>query len=109
MSRWSRAAAPWAGLAGGALAWVLHHQILSDSLRFNCAAVSTPRALVALLGATVLCACGGTVSWRVTRGEQSAHSGRVFAAWVSVVCAGIFFMAVLMQAIASLSVPGCFR
>jgi hypothetical protein len=109
MSRVGSALAAWAGLGAGALAWALHHQILADSLRFDCAAVSTPRAIAAVAGAMLLCVVGAAISWRATRGEQSAHSGHVFAAWMSVLCAAIFFMAVALQAMASFSVPGCFR
>jgi Na+/proline symporter len=109
MSRFARALVPWAGLGLGALAWGLHHQVLSDSLRYDCSAVSPPRAVLALAVALVLCVAGAAVSWFGTRPDPGAGSGRVFTAWMSVLCAGIFALAVLMQAMASLSVPGCFR
>jgi hypothetical protein len=105
----ARAFAPWAGLVSGSLSWVLHHQVLSDALRYDCAAISPTRAVLALVLALMLCAAGAALSWRAKRIEKAVSSGRTFAAWMSILCAGIFALAILLQAMASLTVPGCFR
>jgi hypothetical protein len=109
MNRLAHGITPWAGLGLGALAWALHHQVLADSLRFDCSAVSPPRAIAAVVIALVLCVCGAAVSWAGTRNASGEGSGRKFVAWMSILCAGIFALAVLMQAMASFTVPGCFR
>jgi hypothetical protein len=96
------------GLAAGALAWVLHQQVLADALRFNCAAVSPGRAMLALSAALLLCLGGAGISWYGNR-TVNAGTGRRFVCWLSIVSAGIFALAIVMQAFASLTVPGCFR
>lgn len=100
---------PWTGLLAGSVAWALHQQLLADALRFNCAAVSPNRALVALVLALALCVIGAAISWRSIRGTGDASAGRAFVGWLSILGAGIFALAVAMQGMASLTVPGCFR
>jgi hypothetical protein len=100
---------PWAGLVAGSVAWALHQQVLADALRFDCAAVSPNRALVALALALVLCVAGAVISWRSIRGTGEASAGRAFVGWLSILGAGIFALAVAMQGMASFTVPGCFR
>ena len=107
MNRRRGSFAPWAGLCAGALAWAAHHQSLSDALRFNCAAVSPVRATVAAVLALLACAAGAAVSLPLARGK--ALDGRVFVAQLSVASAGIFALAIALQALASFTVPGCFR
>jgi hypothetical protein len=100
---------PWTGLLAGSVAWALHQQLLADALRFNCAAVSPGRALLALALALALCLTGAVVSWRSVRGTGDASAGRAFAGRLSILGAGIFALAVAMQGVASFTVPGCFR
>lgn len=100
---------PWAGLIAGFLAWGTHQQALADVLRFDCGAVSPARAVAAAAVAIALCAVGAGLSWRVARTQGGAGGGHPFVAWLSILSAGIFALAILMQAMASLTVPGCFR
>ena len=109
MKRFLAELLPWAGLIAGFVAWGTHQQALADALRFDCGAVSPPRAVVAAVLAIVLCAVGAALSWRVVRTEGHAGGGHPFVAWLSILGAGIFALAILMQAMASLTVPGCFR
>jgi hypothetical protein len=117
MSRVFDRIAPWAGLAAGALAWIVHQQLLSDVLRFDCAAVSPARAVAALAIALALCFGGAGVSWygiRVKGRTGSGHKdrtgpGHAFVGWLSVFSAAVFALAIALQAMASLTVPGCFR
>jgi hypothetical protein len=101
--------APWAGLAAGSLAWIVHQQLLSDALRFDCAAVSPGRAVGALAIGLLLCVGGAGVSWYGIRVKDRTGPGHGFVGWVSIFSAGIFALAIAMQALASLTVPGCFR
>ena len=109
MKRILMEALPWAGLISGFLAWGAHQQALADVLRFDCAAVSPARAVAAAIAALVLCVVGAALSWRVARHQGSDGGGHPFVAWLSILGAGIFALAILMQAMASLTVPGCFR
>lgn len=101
--------APWAGLAGGAVAWIVHQQLLSDVLRFNCHAVSPVRAVTALAIALALCTGTAAISWYGIRVKHRTGPGHAFVGWLSIFSAGIFALAIAMQAMASLTVPGCFR
>ena len=109
MKRFLAAALPWAGLAFGFLAWGAHQQALSDVLRFDCGAVSPARAVAAAVLALASCLAGAVLSWRALRVAGDTGGGHPFVAWLSILGAGIFALAILMQAMASLTVPGCFR
>lgn len=109
MKRILYALLPWAGLSLGFLAWGTHQQGLADVLRFDCAAVSPTRAIVAAALALALCGVGGALSWRAVRMAGDTGGGHPFVGWLSILGAGIFALAILMQAMASLTVPGCFR
>jgi hypothetical protein len=109
MKRFVAELLPWAGLMAGFLAWGVHQQTLADVLRFDCGAISPTRAVVSAIVALALCVAGAALSWRVVRTGGEAGGGHPFVAWLSILGAGIFALAILMQAMASLTVPGCFR
>jgi hypothetical protein len=111
--RWRRsAAAPWAGLFLGALAWAAHHQAGSNTVYWDCqlggALLTGGLGLVCGLVA----AGGGLVSWLSREAPPSSHGrpeSRAFAAMVSVMGAGVFLLAIGFQTLAGFVIPGCQR
>jgi hypothetical protein len=101
--------APWCGLAAGAAAWACHQQVLADVLRFNCAAVGPARALAAWIACGTVALAAGTWSWRAGQRARTVDPARHFIAQLSALSAGVFFLAIAMQGMASFLVPGCFR
>jgi hypothetical protein len=104
-ARWRQRFAPWAGLVGGALAWVLHHQGSSDALHFGCDAHAGDVAAVAGVVGLVVALAGGWISWRAAATE--APPGHRFVGRMTALCAGIFALTIAMQITASLLVPTC--
>lgn len=97
---------PWTGLVIGVLAVAFVHQFGSDSSFDHCrSAAPVPILIVAMLG---LAACGlaGLFSWRSIRGEEEI--ARRVIATISVGCAAVFGLAILLPMIASLVLPPCF-
>jgi hypothetical protein len=93
----------WAGLLGGAAAWALHHQVLSDVLHFDCrwgGPLATAAVTVLSLG---LLAAAAWTSWR-SRGRSAALD---FVVSLSLLGAALFALLVLVQAIAGMVVPSC--
>ena len=106
-STFARAFIPWAGLVVGIIAAGFVHQFGSEGTFDKCGAVAPgPVLLVAALGFAV-CAFAGMVSWRSLRGEEDLS--RRVAAIISVGCAALFGLAILLPAIAAVILPPCFE
>jgi hypothetical protein len=98
--------APWAGLIAGAIGWSLHQQVLADMLHFNCHFGGTAPGLIGLLLVGALIVAGAWLSLSA-RNAPGATPSRQFVASLSVMAAGIFGFAVLLQTLASAILPGC--
>jgi hypothetical protein len=98
---------PWAGLVVGVVAAGFVHQFGSDSTFDKCGAVAPwPVLVVAALG-LVACAVAGMASWRSLRGKDDLP--RRVVAIISVGCAALFGLAILLPMIAALVLPPCFQ
>ena len=97
---------PWAGLVIGLIAVAFVHQFGSDSSFDHCwAAAPFPILVVALIG-VIACFITGLVSWRSFRGETEV--ARRVIATISVGCAAVFSLAIILPMIATLMLPPCF-
>jgi hypothetical protein len=97
---------PWAGLIVSLIAVAFVHQFGSGNSFDHCwAAAPLPILVVATLG-LIACVIAGVVSWRSLRGEDEI-AGRVIAT-VSVGCAAVFGLAIILPMIATVVLPPCF-
>ena len=97
---------PWAGLIAGMVGAGLQHQLVSDSLHFDCR--NGDYALLVGVAALLLIALGGLVSWSSVRGHQAdAAPTRRFVAHMGVMAAALFALMVLWGLMAGLILPGC--
>ncbi len=97
---------PWAGLIASMGGAGLQHQLVSDSLHFDCR--NGDYALFVGIVALLLVALGGLVSWSSVRGHQAdAAPTRRFVAHMSVMAAALFALMVLWGLMAGLILPGC--
>lgn len=95
------------GLALGPLGWALHHQFGSSFSFADCHAASAPvLAGTGLLG-LALAAGGGLVSWRAFAARPAPPDG--FIALLGVMAGGLFSLTLVIQVLAALVVPACFR
>jgi len=97
---------PWAGLVAGMAGAGLQHQLVSDSLHFDCGYgdYNLPVGLAAL----VLVVAGGLVSWSCARARPSdSDSTRRFVAHMSLLAAVLFALMVLWGILAGAILPGC--
>lgn len=96
---------PWAGLFGASLAWVLAHQIGSDSVFFDCRGTRALTLVVGIL-AFLLAAGSGFGSFRLWRrgGETEA---RRFIAMIGWLFAILLALAILLPMLAGLILPEC--
>lgn len=100
--------APWAGLFLGALAWFLHHQLVSNVTYWECSRGGPWLTGGLGLVFALIAGLGGVVSWRARAAPDGPRSGP-FAVWVSAGSAAIFAFAILLQALSGFIIPGCFR
>jgi hypothetical protein len=101
--------APWSGLFIAAAAWAAHHQ-LGSSLSFADCRLGGPLLNGGLgLACAVVAGLGAGLSWRARDGAEGRAETRAFAAWLSVAGAGLFLLAILLQAIPGFIVPDCHR
>jgi hypothetical protein len=101
------ASLPWAGLVLGTLAAGFVHQFGSDSAFDKCHAVIPGPVLLVAAAGLLTCLFAGIVSWRSLRGEEDL-ARRVIAV-ISVGCASLFGLAILLPALAALVLPPCFQ
>ena len=104
-SRWSRLA-PWTALIVAPTAWLLHHQVLSDMLHFDCHLGGATAGLVAAALAVAALLGAGYASWRARR-DEGASEGRYFVAILGTLFTGVSLFAIALQTLATLILPGC--
>ena len=102
--------APWAGLITGMVAEIVHHQLLSDMLRYDCRLGTGNAGLIVGVPALALIALGAWLSWSSTRGGDPAlphHQTRRFIAMVALMVAALLAIGIVWQIIATMVVPAC--
>ena len=102
--------APWAGLIAGMVAEIVHHQLLSDMLRYDCRLGTGNAGLLVGLPALALIGFGAWVSWASTRGGDPAlphHQTRRFVSTVALMVAALLSVGIVWQILATLLVPAC--
>jgi hypothetical protein len=103
----SEAFMPWAGLVVGVLAVGFVHQFGSEGTFDKCGMIApVPLLAVALIGLAA-CAFAGLVSWKALRGSEDLT--RRVVAVISVGCAAVFSLAILLPIVAALVLPPCFQ
>jgi hypothetical protein len=104
----------WAGLAGGAAGWFLHHQSVSTGNFARCPTMNGWADLGFGLVSMLIIVAGGVLSWTAWRrggGElEVSHepNGRFIPA-LSLMAAALFLLTVAVQVAAGLIVPACWR
>ena len=92
-------------MLGAGFGWALSHQAGSDLVTDKChTANPVVMILIGLVGLGIAC-FGGLVSWRAAGNEEG---GRKFVAWVGVLMAALYSIAIVMQTLAALILPRCF-
>jgi hypothetical protein len=90
-------------------AWFAFQQGLGLALRIACSAGGPPVGPIAGGAALLLCGVATWIAWPATRGTSDAENQPRFLAWVALGAASIFSLAILLQAVATLIVPPCWR
>jgi len=101
--------APWSAFVAAILGEGLHHQVLSDMLRFRC---ELGGPVVGLGGAAVawsVMALGAWMSWLAVRGanDDPHRRNRRFVARVGWMMCALFAVTVLWQTLAMWILPPC--
>jgi hypothetical protein len=99
---------PWAGLVGGLLGAGLTHQIGSEGMFNDCAAIAPVPILLTGLVGLALVASGAFASWTVFRGKAEVPT-RKLVSTISLGSAALFAMAILLPMVASLVIPQCYQ
>ena len=102
--------APWAGLVAGTVAEIVHHQLLSDMLRYDCRLGGSNAGLLVGIPALLLIAAGVALSWAGVRGgdpQLPHHQTRRFIAQVSTMLAALLAVGIVWQTLATMIVPAC--
>ncbi|MDR0182149.1 hypothetical protein [Lysobacter arvi] len=102
-------AAPWAALVAALGGEALHHQLLSDMLRFRCEAGSLAFGLGVASVSWLLMAAGSGVSWLAARGDlRDPHvQTRRFIAQLGWLACALCAIGVAWQTLATWLVPPC--
>jgi hypothetical protein len=108
----SSAFAPWAGLVAGMFGELVHHQVLSDLLRFDCRRGGGGPGLVLAVAVLVLIALGAWLSWLSAphprpEAEAARDANRRFIARMSLMATALFSVAVAWQTMAGFILPAC--
>lgn len=95
----------WAGLFAGMFGAGLQHQVVSDSLHFDCR-YGDSNLFVGLI-ALLLIAVGALVSWSPARAQSDADATYRFVARMSLMAAVLFALMVLWGLMAGAILPAC--
>lgn len=96
---------PWTGLVAGMVAAGLQHQVVSDSMHFDC---RNGHADVAIgIAALVVIVIGAWVSLRALRANAGADAMRAFVARLGLMGAALFALLVVWQTLAGFILPAC--
>jgi hypothetical protein len=104
--------APWSGIIAGPVAWLLMHQGLGDSLYFDCKVGNPLAAIVFGVISLAILAGAGWLSWlgrRSPEAEGPEPQARFFLSMIGLLLCGLFAVVVLLQLMAGLILPGCYR
>lgn len=96
---------PWAGLIAGMAGAGLQHQLVADSMHFDCRYGRYD--LLVGLGALVLIGIGALVSWSAARAHREPESTPRFVAQMSLMAAALFTVMVLWGIMAGAILPAC--
>jgi uncharacterized membrane protein YfcA len=96
---------PWAGLLAGMLGAGGQHQLVSDSMHFDCRYGDSDIAIG--IAALVLIVIGALLSWSAVRRHPDPESPRRFVAHMSLMAAALFALMVLWQTMAGVILPAC--
>lgn len=101
-------ALPWGGWIGAAIGWVLSDQTGSSSVFDHCQ--SAPPLFILLLGllGIAAAAAGAFFSHLVWRRGSDESEVRRFVAFVGMLAAALFSIAIFLQTVASLIIPRCY-
>ena len=101
--------APWAALIAALVGEALHHQLLSDMLRFRCELGSVAMGLGIAAISWGLMATGSAISWLAARGEPDLPrlQTRRFIAQLGWLACALCAVGVAWQTLATWLVPPC--
>jgi len=101
--------APWSALIAAILGLALHHQVLSDMLRFRCELGGPGAGVAGAVLAWALMGAGAFLSWRAVRGGTDAprDRNRRFIARLGWMLCALFAVSVLWQTLATWMLPPC--
>lgn len=101
---------PWIALMVAPAAWALHHQFGSDANYAACDK-GQPLAQIAVGALAFLLVLAGSVPtlavWRA--GDADARQVDRFIATLGLLAAGLFGLTILVQTLAAIILPPCFR
>ena len=104
--------APWSGLIAAPVAWLLHHQGVSDASYFDCG-YGNPASAVGLgLVSLLLLAAAASLSWHGRRADDAVHTepqARWFLSMISLLLCALLGLAIGLQVMAGVIIPGCLR
>ena len=96
---------PWAGLIAGMGGAGLQHQLVSDSMHFDCRYGDYDFFIG--VGALVVIVGGALVSWSAVRADPAPDSTRRFVAQMSLMAAVLFTLMVVWGIMAGAILPAC--
>ena len=102
--------APWMALIAAVTAEGLHHQVLSDMLRFDCRLGDARLFVLAGVAAIAWMAVGAWISWVSVRHDdamEGRQGGRRFIAVLGMLMGLLLSVAVAWQTFAGWVVPAC--
>jgi hypothetical protein len=99
---------PWAGLALGTTGYFLAHQIGSDSTFQDCRLGSPLIVILGTLLGLVVIGLGALGSWRVHSASDETPARRLVAV-VGLMACGLYFIGVILPAVAALLIPRCWE
>jgi predicted permease len=108
-SRW-QGLAPWSGLVAAGLAFGLHHQLVSDSLHFDCHRTEGGTGLAWGAACLVLLVAGAALSWRSRPGRSERAAPAVlrrFIADMSLLASMLAALGLVFLEMAVALLPGC--
>ena len=103
---------PWSGLIAAPVAWLIHHQGLSDAIYFDCTNGNPASALLLGLACLLLLGAAAWLSWQGRRSPDPTvvePQARFFLSMLSLLLCALLGVAVSLQVLAGLILPGCYR
>ena len=98
--------APWLGMLGAGVGWILAHQLGSNMAFDDCRVGDGGFALLASLLGLLIAAAGGYFSWDVWR-KPGETEGRRYIGLLGLLLALLTGFAILLQSISGLILPPC--